>query len=93
MVKDVKKLEEEAIEGLALRQMTETRGWKILLEKFIKPRNSVKRFLLTKTIQERNEAHGALSELDALMSFLEVHIKEGQGADAQLEALKKQGRT
>ena len=87
--KDPKTLENEASEGMALRMMIESRGWKVLLEKFINPRNSLQRFLQTKTIQERHEVHGALSELSALMSFINRHINDGKDSFEELETIKK----
>lgn len=92
MPKDVNKLEEIATEGMAFRMMIETRGWKMLLEKFIKPRSSVNRFLQTKTTQERHEAWGALGELNELMSYIERHIKDGEDAARQVDAIKKGGK-
>lgn len=89
MPKDMKKLEEEATEGMALKMMVETKGWKILLERFIKPRSLVGRFLQTKTTQERHEMWGALGELNELMNFVERHIKDGQTASEQIEAIRK----
>lgn len=92
MPKDPKKLEDEASEGLALKQMTESRGWKLVLEKFIIPRNSTKRFLSTKTTKERDEAFGALAELNELLNFVNGHIKDGEDSWKELEAIKRNGR-
>lgn len=89
MPKDVKKLEEDESEGIALKIMTETRGWRILLEKFMKPRYSLKRFLQSSTTQTRHEVWGALQELDDLMSFIDRHIKDGQSAQEQLKSMRK----
>jgi hypothetical protein len=91
MPQDPKKLEVEADEGLALRMMSDTRGWKLLLEKFIKPRSSVNRILQAKTALDRNEACGAVEELTELMNFVDRHIKDGQTAYEQREAMKKGG--
>jgi len=92
VLRDPKKLELEASEGMALRAMSETRGWKILLEKFINQRNSLRRFLQTKTTKERDEVHGALTELDELLNFVNGHIRDGQSSWEELEAIKRNGR-
>jgi hypothetical protein len=91
VTKDLKKLEEEAVEGMALKMMSETKGWKILLERFITPRSSLSRFLQTKTTQERHEVHGSLNELNELMNFLDRHIKDGKTASEQIESIRKGG--
>lgn len=92
MPKEAKKLEEESSEGFALKVMTESRGWKILLEKFIKPRSHVNRILAARTTQERHEACGAVAVLQDLTNFVEGHIKEGYSALSELETLRKEGR-
>jgi hypothetical protein len=90
--RDPKKLENEASEGLALKQMIETRGWKILLAEFIEKRNSIQRFLSTKTTKERDEAFGALTELNELLNFVSRHIKDGEDSWKELETIKRNGR-
>jgi hypothetical protein len=90
--KDAKKLDDEAVEGIALKQMSESRGWKVLMEKFIKPRSHISRILQAIDRKGRDEACGAVDELLALTNFVEGHIKDGYSALEQLEAIKKQGR-
>ena len=90
--KDEKTLAKKEDEGMALRAMTETRGWKMLYENFIKTRSSINRFLQTSTTQERHEIFGALSELNDLMSYVQAHITEGDESSKDLAALRK-GRT
>jgi len=89
MPTDPKKLEEEATEGMALKNMIEGRGWKYLLQKFIEPRRQVSRILQEKTQISRNEACGAVDELNKLIDFINRHIADGHIALEQIEAAKK----
>jgi hypothetical protein len=85
----VPKLTADVDEATALSLMKESRGWKVVLNKFIEPRISRDRMLQAHTAQERAEVWGAVGELDELVKFVNGHIKEGQKANEELEALKK----
>jgi hypothetical protein len=87
--KRVPKLTEEVDEATALSLLKESRGWQIVLNRFIEPRLSRDRILQAKTSQERAEVWGAVGELDELVKFIEGRIKDGQKANEQLEAIKK----
>ena len=69
--------------------MTETRGWKRLIEDFINPRISIRRILDAPAGALRNEVCGELKSLDELLKHVSGAIEEGQKAAKQLEILRK----
>lgn len=85
------KLAELSDEAVALIQMMDTRGWKLLHDKFIEPRSSRNRLLSAKTRLERDEVWSAVNELAELMSWIKGRIDQGQKAIKTLETLKNQG--
>ena len=82
-------LMENADKGSAYVIMTETRGWKKLVEEFINPRLSIRRVLDAPAGAIRNEVCGELKSLDELLKYVSGAIEEGQKAAKQLELLRK----
>lgn len=87
------RLAEMAEEAAILLMMTETRGWKLLMEKFITPRSALSRILQAQGNRPRDEAIGAVSELTELTRFVDGHIADGKSAAEQLELSRKQRRS
>lgn len=82
-------LAEAADKGSAYVIMTETRGFKKLMEEFVNPRLSLRRILDTPAGASRNEICGELKALDDLLKHISGVIEEGQKASKQLETLRK----
>lgn len=87
--RDVQTLTEVRDEGASYLELVETRGWKLLLKKFLEPRSSVNRILSQPGGRSRDEATAAVAELVELKNYVEGRIKEGLKAHEELKALKE----
>lgn len=86
---DEKKLSNMADEAAALAAMKETRGFKILYQKFIEPRTSLERIYAAQGADQQVGTIAAVHELDLLMKFINGSITDGQKANEELETLRK----
>ena len=93
MLQSEAKLSETVDEAASYINMMESRGWKQLIKNFIDPRASLSRILTQPGGRARDEATAAVAELTELMRYISGKIAEGQKANEQLEALRKQRRT
>ena len=83
------KLLEDVDKAAAFQAMCETRGFKKLLEEFIKPRSSIDRLLQRLGPNRHAEERGAVRELVLLMNYIDGKITDGQKANSELEVLRK----
>jgi len=68
----------------AIKVTLDSRGWKTIIAPYLENRLNLDRFLQTKNTQERHEIHGALSELQDFINFLNRKIEDGEKAVLEL---------
>lgn len=81
---DRDKLARDLDEGMALVNMMETRGWKILFEGFIKPNTEESKFLEAPR-EELADIRAEMRALKKLLKFIDTRVEKANDAASKIK--------